>query len=284
MHIPNKIKRLITDIGFYITGGRIFKKSPPSKLLIEKIKSDIMQPSSGVTKYVPHARLSFSQNGEDLLLQRIFEPKKTPGFYIDIGAHHPMLWSNTCLLHRAGWRGINIEPNFDLYTLFNQYRPNDINLNLGVAKKSGELLYYMFREPAYNTFSAGWNTHVQKNYSPDFLLETRKIAVEPLATILSKKLPLNTVIDFMNVDCEEFDYEVLESNDWQQYRPKVLAVECNAHLEKFYIHAAVQKNALLARECVCNFLKTVGYKKHFNSFNTYFFADDTITNFLAEVM
>ena len=59
-------------------------------------------------KLVRGIQYSFSQEGEDLVLARIFEGKKN-GFYVDIGAHHPTRFSNTHYFYRRGWSGINID-------------------------------------------------------------------------------------------------------------------------------------------------------------------------------
>ena len=53
-------------------------------------------------------RYSFSQEGEDLLIDRMFDGQSV-GFYVDVGAHHPTRFSNTYLLYLRGWRGINID-------------------------------------------------------------------------------------------------------------------------------------------------------------------------------
>ena len=94
---------------------------------------------------------SYSQEGEDMVLSRIFSDK-SKGFYVDVGAHHPMRFSNTYSFYKRGWQGINIEPNPDSISMFKRYRPRDINLNCGIAWNKGNLEYYMFDEPALNTF------------------------------------------------------------------------------------------------------------------------------------
>jgi hypothetical protein len=96
---------------------------------------------------------SYAQEGEDIVLKRIFGGQST-GFYVDVGAHHPMRLSNTYSFYKLGWRGINIEPNPDSFNLFTKYRSKDINLNCGIALDKGNLEYYMFDEPALNTFDS----------------------------------------------------------------------------------------------------------------------------------
>src|SRR6185369_33711 len=91
-----------------------------------------------------YAHTYYSQFGEDITLVRLL-PEPT-GFYVDVGAHHPQRYSNTYLLHKRGWSGINIDPNPDTIELFNRARPNDINLCAGVAAEEKELQYHMFSD------------------------------------------------------------------------------------------------------------------------------------------
>src|SRR5436309_16100262 len=79
-----------------------------------------------------YGNLAYSQEGEDLVLRRIFETQ-AKGIYVDVGAHHPFRFSNTCLLHKRGWRGINIDAMPGSMTLFERFRPLDVNLELGVG-------------------------------------------------------------------------------------------------------------------------------------------------------
>src|SRR5262249_37716331 len=99
------------------------------------------------------ARTSFSQEGEDLLIDRIFE-RQDRGTYVDVGAHHPRRFSNTELLHRRGWRGVNIDATPGSMAAFRRLRPRDINLEIGIAATSGDRDFYIFDEPALNTFDA----------------------------------------------------------------------------------------------------------------------------------
>ena len=88
-----------------------------------------------------YGRLSYSQEGEDLVLHRLFEGQAT-GIYVDVGAHHPFRFSNTCLLHTRGWRGINIDATPGSMAQFQRFRPRDVNLELGVAAEPAELEFF----------------------------------------------------------------------------------------------------------------------------------------------
>jgi FkbM family methyltransferase len=165
---------------------------------------------------------SYSQEVEDLILARLFEGQRT-GFYVDVGAHHPWRFSNTYLFYRRGWRGINIEPNPESLSLFERHRKRDINLNYGVADQGGELSYFMFNEPALNSFDPRLSQ--QRLSEKHWIVGTKTIQVRRLAALLEHFLPFETRIDFMSVDVEGYDLKVLESNDWSQFRPTCVLVE-----------------------------------------------------------
>ena len=88
-----------------------------------------------------HAGTYYSQEGEDILLSRIFG-EQTEGFYVDVGAHHPRRFSNTCFFYKRGWRGINIDALPGSMKVFQKLRPHDINLELAVSEREQVLTYY----------------------------------------------------------------------------------------------------------------------------------------------
>ena len=83
----------------------------------------------------------YSKNGEDQYLKKIFKNKKK-GIYLDVGAYHPYRASNTCLLYKKGWSGINIDISKESIDLFNIARPNDINLNIAIGDKNKVQTFY----------------------------------------------------------------------------------------------------------------------------------------------
>lgn len=165
----------------------------------------------------------YSQNGEDIVLGNIFAEKNN-GFYVDVGAHHPYRISNTYLLHKRGWSGVNIDANPETISMFKRARPNDINLNVGVGRTSATLPYHRFSDPAVNTFSAV-EAEKWKNKKWIEYLGATTVPIKPLAIILDEVLPPNTIIDVCSIDVEGFDLQVLESNDWNRFRPRVIVVE-----------------------------------------------------------
>lgn len=170
------------------------------------------------------SKATFSGNGEDILLNEYLFKNQANGFYVDVGCFHPKLISNTHLLHKKGWTGINIDPNPETISLFNKYRPEDVNIQAGVAATEEELIYYNFSHAGINTFS---KEHADKKNSKAWstLLSAEPVKCYPLSTILERYLPANTQIDLLDIDVEELDLQVLRSNNWDKYRPRVVLVE-----------------------------------------------------------
>jgi len=202
--------------------------------------------------------LCYGQDGEDLILNRLLEGKRT-GFYVDVGAHHPMRFSNTYLFYKRGWNGINIDAMPGSMVSFNRIRPRDINIECGVASQRGILTYYCFDEPALNTFDRA--EAELKNSPPYRILKTVEVAVDRLEAIIDKYLPPGQQIDFLNVDVEGKDEEVLRSNDWKRYRPRFILAE------------TLRGDILNMAKCpIVQFLQTVGYRPVSKAYNTSFFA------------
>jgi len=177
-----------------------------------------------VKAFFQYGKISYSQEGEDVVLNRLFE-KKTSGFYVDIGAHHPHRFSNTFLFYLKGWRGINIDAMPGSMVPFKRSRPNDINLEIPILLKRSKMIYYQFNEPALNGFSAKLSKDRNENTKYRIIKEVN-LEGFPLSEVLENHLPNKKInIDFMSVDVEGLDLEVLKSNDWDKFRPKVLLVE-----------------------------------------------------------
>jgi FkbM family methyltransferase len=186
-----------------------------------------------ILKYVPIdyflSKKSYSQEGEDMILQSFYEGKKTfKGYYVDVGAHHPYRFSNTQYFYQKGWTGINIEPTPGAIKSFDYFRRRDINLNIGVSGKRDKLTFYCFNEPALNGFSKELSE--QRDTASKIYKIIKEIEVEtyPLADVLDKYLPEGQKIDFFTIDVEGLDLEVLKSNNWDKYKPAYVLVEDTA--------------------------------------------------------
>lgn len=167
-------------------------------------------------------KLTYSGEGEDLILEKYFG-KTQSGYYVDIGCYHPKVGSNTHRFFKRGWSGINIDPNPHTIELFKKHRPKDINLNMGIAGKPGELTFYNFKESAVSTFSEEfYNLRLSQGA---VFLNTNKIQTKTLEDVFDEFLPSGQKIDFLDIDTEGTDLEVLASNNWSKYRPEIVLAE-----------------------------------------------------------
>jgi FkbM family methyltransferase len=208
----------------------------------------------------PYAQISFSQEGEDLILSRLLD-SQAAGFYVDVGAHHPRRFSNTQLFFERGWRGINIDPSPDAIVLFERERPRDRNLLLGVSDEPGELRYFQFNDPALNTFDERLAAERERLHGYR-MVGTRWVPVERLERLLGVHLPPGQAIDFLSVDAEGLDLQVLKSNDWTRYRPRWVLTEC----------LGTSLESVLA-EPLHRYMSDTGYELVAKTLNTLFYRD-----------
>ena len=167
-------------------------------------------------------RAQYSQWGEDKYIFEFFK-NKNYGIYLDIGCFHPFMYSNTCLLHRKGWQGINIDINPTSIDLFNIVRPKDINLCTTISEKK-EVLSIFYDDPfsPVNTLDKKF----YENLKDDFFKDRKKLTVESksIKEILEiSKIDKN--IDFINIDVEGMDYKILKKIKLSQLKPKLIAIE-----------------------------------------------------------
>ncbi len=173
-----------------------------------------------------HFYKSYSQEGEDMLLRSFFECHAPgyKGFYVDVGAYHPTRFSNTSFFYENGWNGINIDATPGSMEAFRKERDRDTNLEIGISNGNKELTFYCFNEPALNGFSKELSIEREENTHFKIIKEIN-ISTHPLKEILDIYLPKNKKIDFLSIDGEGMDFDVLISNDWKKYLPDFILVE-----------------------------------------------------------
>jgi FkbM family methyltransferase len=168
------------------------------------------------------SKKSYAQQGEDILLDSKIFSNTTKGFYVDIGACHPLQGSNTHYFYKKGWHGINVEPNPRMRKFFKLFRSRDHIETAGVAGTDGSMEYFMFAGPGVNSFDP---EQVNRKKGKIPFLGSVKVPVYTLRTLFEKHSVKS--IDLLSVDTEYLDLEVLQSNDWEKWRPKVVIVEYN---------------------------------------------------------
>ena len=173
--------------------------------------------------------ISYAQHGEDMLFVNFFHmlgiSKPT---WLDIGAHHPLIISNTALLYKRGGRGVNIEANPNLYENFVRMRPEDVNVNIGIAPKrnaNAPMTFYMIdKYSGRNTFDRKAAEEFVAQY-PDHSIK-EQIQVDMICIDDAVERYCNGVYpDLLTIDVENLDYDILASADFTKNRPKIICVE-----------------------------------------------------------
>lgn len=164
--------------------------------------------------------ISYAQCAEDVLLSRLFDPGHR-GFFIDVGANHPQAGSVTAHFYDQGWRGINVEPSC-IFGELTQARRRDLNLQMAVSNRNGTALFHEFPDaPGLSTFGADLAERTTAELG--LRCVKRTIPVVTLAEICREHAP--GAIDFLSVDVEGHEREVLEGADWKAHRPRVVVIE-----------------------------------------------------------
>ena len=206
---------------------------------------------------------SYSQEGEDMILRRFFE-NKSSGFYIDVGAHHPKRFSNTYFFYKKGWQGVNIDAMPNSMKLFNRFRPRDTNIEKPVSAKKQILTYYAFNEPALNGFSKEMSDE-RNGKGSYYVTFTKDIETVTLEDILDENLKFGQLIDFLSIDVEGLDFDVLKSNNFEKYRPKVILIEIlGSRFDE------------IQNDDIYKFLKQLDYEMCAKTINTVLFMDNKI--------
>lgn len=171
--------------------------------------------------------ISFSKAGDDIQLMKLIN-NRVPGAYVDVGCWHPVKASNTYYFSLRGWKGICIDPNPELKLLYQRFRPKDNFINAGIGESNLTLEYYMLEESSMNTFSLDF---IKKHHLEATVLKKIKIPLFSLEEILDKNLDPNDRLDFFDIDVEGYDLEVLKTNNWEKYRPKVIIIESDVSIQ-----------------------------------------------------
>lgn len=198
-----------------------------------------------IEKFINKNKISYSQYCEDIFIDRLLN-YKGEGFYVDVGANHPCFLNNTKIFSDRGWTGINIEPNIVNYKIFNEVRPKDINLNIGISSKDGFFDFYNFKEDTLSTFSPEIAENLLNNGRQ--LVSKENVKLRRLSSIFNEYKIKD--VDFITIDTEGNDEDVIMSNDWDKYRPKIVCVEDNFNsrnlqkLFKKYNYKKIKNNGL----------------------------------------
>ena len=160
-----------------------------------------------------YKRKNYSQFDEDIFLVDFFKEKKN-GKFVDLGAFHPMRYNNTYLLYKKGWSGTNIDLNQTAIDMFNIVRKRDNNKCALISNKSNEKkkVYYEHNFSAVNSL-------ILTSELKEVLNKEKVMITKTFEELIEHNF------DFLNIDLEGHDYEVLKNINFDKYRPKLVCVE-----------------------------------------------------------
>jgi len=169
-------------------------------------------------------RATYSQHQEDLFINDYFKDQDE-GFYLDIGCYHPIKYSNTALLYNRGWKGVNIDMNQTSIDLFNLLRKKDSNICAAISNEAKETIqYFDHLFSPVNTLNKKFSNKVSEKLSSNNQSK-KKISTYKFIQIAKEHNIEVKKIDFINIDAEAHDYEVLESIDLNFVKAKLICIE-----------------------------------------------------------
>lgn len=163
--------------------------------------------------------ISYAQRMEDVTLARVFDDRPT-GFYVDVGASDPVVRSVTKHFYELGWHGVNIEPVARFHRALVQDRPRDVNLCIALGTAAGTLEFFEFDTEGISTLS---REHAEHFIRQNHRCTPHTVDVVPLREVCAQFC--REPIDFLKIDVEGWERQVLEGGDWTRFRPRVLLVE-----------------------------------------------------------
>lgn len=198
--------------------------------------------------------LTYSQHGEDLMICNLFALMKIKNpSYLDIGAHHPFNISNTALLYARGSRGVNVEANPNLIYEFKKNRPLDKTLSVGIGIESAYKDFYMFDD-----FS-GLNTFVKDEaFKINKVINLYVCTMNDIVNVhCEERFP-----DFLTMDVEGLDYNILRYADFSKSNPKIICVEVRKNdttkfqkmmgKKEYFLHCRMGENLIFIKERYIN--------------------------------
>jgi FkbM family methyltransferase len=230
------------------------------------IKRAIIKIKKAIDAVQLRSKVSYAQCGEDLITDYFFDSIgiKYP-FYIDIGANQPIKGNNTYLFYLKGSKGICVEPDITLIPSLQKARPEDIVLNIGISTSvAAEADFYYFdgHYNAWNTFSK--EDADKKSSESGIAYKQSKVKLDTVQGIADAYKPEQ--INFISLDVEGLDLDILKSIDFNKIRPEMICVETI----EFSLNNTVKKN-----QAIISYMLTQGYQVYADTnLNTLFCRND----------
>ena len=203
--------------------------------------------------------ISYAQNFEDVMLNRLFSDKNS-GFYIDVGAQHPIIDSVTKAFYDRGWHGINIEPVKEYFDLLQQNRERDINLNIAIGETESELEFFELEGTGLSTLDQ--ETAYRLSEAEHYNVSSYKVALRKLGDICLQQV--KCPIDFLKIDVEGWEEQVILGHDWENFRSIVVVLE-----------ATIPNSPVRAETNIKTILENHNYAHvYFDGLNDYYLAKE----------
>jgi FkbM family methyltransferase len=163
--------------------------------------------------------VTYAQNFEDVMLRRALLDIKG-GFYVDVGAFHPVIHSLSCWFYQNGWTGINVEPNEKFFAALTAERPRDVNLRLAITGEPGIATLYLC-DGLSTVREEVAAAHRLNGLDISQTAQVEAITLDQLFVAYVR----SRTVDFLKLDVEGSESEILNSTSFDRIRPRVLIVE-----------------------------------------------------------
>ena len=191
------------------------RATPPSEIASAADDNPI---DRGVRRPLP-PMITYAQNFEDVLLRRALSEIEQ-GFYVDVGAFHPVTDSVTCWFYSQGWSGINVEPNPRFHALLREARPHDLNLAAAAAGTTGEIELHLL-DGLSTTVETVAEQHARTGRASE---GTTRVMALSLSDLFARHVGTRTV-DFLKIDVEGAEAAILDACPFDTVRPRLIVVE-----------------------------------------------------------
>lgn len=188
--------------------------------LFEMCNQEIDRPTTSL----PHKFTS--QSSEDILIYDFFK-QYSSGFFVEAGAYDGVTFSNTFLLESLGWKGLLVEPHPKMADFCRRNRPNStvVQSALGSDESEGHIVFYCADDPrggAPLSFTVADSDHLDRCNKEGCDITPIKVPITTLNSILS---PLTDKVDFLSLDAEGVEVDILKGFDLLKFQPELLLIE-----------------------------------------------------------
>ena len=213
------------------------------------------------TLLAQRSKTSHAQFGEDIVADSIFWYLHIPKpLYLDIGAYDPKFLSNTYYFYKRGGSGVCVEPDPARRSAFRRLRRRDLCLSAGVGAADKEAVpFYVLSEPSLSTFDKD-SAQQHETQGRAHVRAAISVPVYSINTLIEKYC--SRCPDFLSVDVEGLDMEILQAMDFTRFRPAVICVET------IDFHTQAKQTAVI------KFLEIQGYRVQADTVINTLFVDE----------